>query len=138
MPYRVKDGVLHFLMIKCNDRYEDFGGRTDPKDKSIRATIVREVSEESNEIIPTKYTSYQIRGSGIYLPNGKYLLFLIKAEYDYDPESFGTEEICEKIPRTVEWIPVTDIVNSFNLHPRLQSEKFFNALLLLQLNCLTL
>lgn len=137
LPYLFRNGIPYLLMIKCNERYEDFGGKTSLEDKSIKETIAREAWEESNQIISLEYARQKIKGHGIYFPKGKYLVYLIEAERDYDVESFGTEEIFENIPRTVEWVPVSSIHKDFNLHPRLHDNRFFEALLFLQLDCIT-
>lgn len=135
IPYILReDKIIYLLLIKCRDRYEDFGGKTEPGDESIKETIAREAWEESNYIIPKEYTLHKTKGYGAYILKCKYLLFFMKAQIDYDTSCFGDTEKHENIIRTVEWVPITMIDKNFNLHPRLKSREFFDLLSLLQLN----
>jgi len=52
--YKYENKNVKFLMIHSNNKYEDFGGRTDNHDKNIEETIAREAEEESNKILDKK------------------------------------------------------------------------------------
>lgn len=126
MFYRYTDECdMEFLMINVRNRYEDFGGKTDPRDTSIIDTIIREVDEESNGIFPKEFTRPKLQGHGLYLPDGKYLLYYVEIYERYDTECFGTMEATEKINRIVEWVPLKSLLSGeVRLHPRLQKNAF--------------
>lgn len=128
MPYYLTKNGIYFLMIKNNGVYEDFGGKTDEKDRSIRDTIVREAQEESNFIFPRKSIRSQIKNNGIYIHKSKYLFYFIKAEKYYDVSIFGDREIHDNIPRTVEWVHIDTLSDKKLLHYRLRSKIVERAL----------
>ena len=113
--YDKKQNTLKFLMIKCFEKYEDFGGKTEINDIDIISTICREVEEESNFIFKKDNLSKRIKGlKPLYTKNSKYLIYLCKLtdDEDYDTEIFGDKEIYENIPRTVEWISYKELCTS--------------------------
>ena len=103
--YDKKCNVLKFLMIKCFGKYEDFGGKTEKKDPNIASTICREVEEESNFIFKKNKLLKRIKDlKPLYTKNSKYLVYFCKLadNENYDTSVFGSKEIYENIPRTVE------------------------------------
>ena len=127
--YRSELKDVEFLMINLNGRYEDFGGRTDPVDKSIKETIVREVIEESNGIFTKEFVYPKINKHGLYIKSGKYLVYFIKLKKRLDVRRFGTLEMTEQIERTVEWINGNKlVVGEVIIHPRLRNEQVLNEI----------
>jgi hypothetical protein len=127
MFYRHIKNDIELLMINMNGRYEDFGGKTDPRDASIKETIAREVFEESNGVFTRGFVHSQIKGKGVYMRSGKYLLYFIELHERIDVSKFGTIETTEQIPRTVEWIESNLFLSrNINIHPRLRSPLIFS------------
>jgi len=128
-----KTKQTEFLLIKCNNKYEDFGGKTDPDDNSIEETAAREAEEESNNIFNRHEILKNIdKADLIYSKFSKYLIYFIKTNVNYEPSKFGSMEIFEKIPRTVEWVSYSKIrKNGFSkkyLHIRLLFNDFFKKI----------
>jgi len=126
---------LKFLMINCNNRYEDFGGKTDHVDCCVEDTIAREVYEESNYIFEKDIMISKLKKrKPIYTKNSKYLLYLckLKKKECYDASIFGDKEIHENIPRTIEWIPYHTLLQlrflKNKLNFRLKSQVFFRRI----------
>jgi hypothetical protein len=122
-----------FLMIGAWNRYEDFGGRTDISDKSIEDTICREVDEESNGILPMEEMLELIKNEEqIYCEKSKYMVYVVKTKIHYNPIEFGDWEICDGIPRTVEWIKLSQLLDKKfckkQLHIRLKFGLFFKKI----------
>ncbi len=99
---RTIDNTKRFL-------YEDIGGKTDEADTCINDTIIREVIEETNNIITKemleKYFSKE--NKSIYLKKSKYYLVLIKVENDIkniDRRTFNKEENYSGKQRQFFWI----------------------------------
>lgn len=119
---------IEFLLINCNNIYEDFGGKTDEKDKNIIYTIIREACEESNRIFDENELLTQIKNkSGIYNKTSKYIIYFLKTEKEYEPIEFGDVELFESIERTVEWISISKLKGK-KLHIRLKFKDFFDKL----------
>ncbi len=99
---RTTDNIKRFL-------YEDIGGKTDNIDTCINDTIIREVIEETNNIITKeileKYFSKEHKS--IYLKKSKYYLVLVKVDNDIknlDRRSFGKIESSSNKKRQFFWI----------------------------------
>lgn len=144
--------TIKFLLINSQEKYEDFGGRTDVIDKNINETIAREVEEESNGLIKKEYIINNIEKyltdkkrnnpeddlenefmtfigqsnliKEIYIKNSKYLLYFIPTDIDYDTTKFGTYEIHDNIARTVDWITYEKLISMNNLNFRLRNRQF--------------
>jgi hypothetical protein len=122
--YRKTGTGLEFLMIKNTEgRYEDIGGKTDRKDRSILDTIARETGEETNGVIAEAVVRRQLQTAAlsVYNLNSKYVVYLIQAnryEAAVKSEQFGTIETHDQFPRTIHWVPSESVQNS-PLHPRL-------------------
>jgi hypothetical protein len=128
--YKFVDDQIKLLMIKTNYndeiRFEDIGGKTDINDVTEFDTVSREVSEETNLIINQQIIKYQLKNStSIYIPNSKYILYLVEANlYERNLKSnyFGNKEIYDDIKRTIHWINLeTYLNNKVKIHPRICS-----------------
>lgn len=123
-----------FLMINVSGKYEDFGGKTDVIDTSILETIVREATEESNNIF-NKNNIKICKKNMCYSKKSKYLLCFQEISIKYDVELFGTVELNNGINRTVEWIKLDLLLDPLfiknKLHARLRFGYFFKKLKLL-------
>ena len=97
------------LMIHSKDKYEDFGGQTDPNDNDLVDTVSREVEEESNGIFSKSFVKNIIKDiEPIYIKNCKYMLYIAELDKYYDPEIFGDREIHDNINRTIKWVPIDE------------------------------
>ncbi len=121
------------LMIKAWGKYEDFGGKTDIVDESIEETICREADEESNGILPMNEMLDLIKNEEpVYYHKSKYMVYIVKTNKSYKSEDFGDWEIHDGIPRTVEWIKLSQLLDKKfikdNLHIRLKFLYFYKRL----------
>lgn len=126
---------------KKNDRniYEDIGGKTDEKDTCINDTIIREVVEETNNIITKEILKdYLIKlNHHIYLPKSKYYLLLVKADKDIiniDRRKYGKTEIHSNKERQFHWINAQRLTFGTPFNDRIwfirkQINEFFSTLL---------
>lgn len=115
------------LLQKVDERdyWEDFGGRTDWKDKSIIETAFRECNEESNGILNEQFLKIQIeknKNKSYYILNDNkyfvYMIYVTRKCKDYlDSSLFGDTECHDKIKRKVEWVVKN---KDLKLHPRLK------------------
>lgn len=131
--YRVNRKNIEFFLIKTEWRkqYEDFGGKTDIKDKDIWETACREADEESNGIFKKKDLYKYIKNQiGLYTIKSKYIFFFYEIkDMNLHSKDFGNLEFCENVKRIVEIIQLNDILNKkINLHDRLIFPDFFNEL----------
>ena len=105
--YRYFGKQVKFLMIKCNGKYEDFGGKTDLLDTTIACTASREAFEESNGIFDQDLLYEKLKHNRyLYCPHSKYALYFIKTDIIYDCKIFGNYEQYDNIKRTVHWIEI--------------------------------
>ena len=122
--YRKTGAMVEFLMIKNTEgRYEDIGGKTDRKDRSILDTIARETGEETNGVIAEAVVRRQLQAAvlSVYNLNSKYVVYLLPAnryEATLKSEQFGTIETHDQFPRTIHWVSTESLQNN-PLHPRL-------------------
>ena len=132
--YKTIDNLKYFLFIdnKYSNWIEDLGGKTDLQDKSIMNTIIREVDEETNNLIKKDkiYECLHKNSQKFYNEYSKYLLYVIEAN-DYisnlTTEDFGEKESHTGFTREILWIPQNEI-KKFKLSPRLaipELSKFF-------------
>lgn len=135
--YKIEDNSIKLLLIRTNynnkEMFEDIGGKTDINDISFYDTISREVGEETNFVINPDIITHQLSyADSIYIPHGKYLLYIIRAnnyERKLTPSHFGDKETHDNIERTIEWVNVNDYINhTKNFNPRLHNndlKKYF-------------
>lgn len=102
--------------------FEDFGGKTELTDNSIKFTACREAEEESNGIFKKEMLLKKLKYA-TYFSYSKYVLYFININsIDFDPEQqFGDKENHTGIERYVEWITITDL-NKVRLHPRIHKK----------------
>ena len=115
------------LLQKVDNRdfWEDFGGRTDRKDKSILETSFREAKEESNGILNEEFLKEQIqknKSKCYYILNdNKYFIHMIyvtrKTKEELNSSLFGSKECHDGINRKVEWVSKN---GELKLHPRIK------------------
>jgi hypothetical protein len=135
--YRFNKNNMELLIIESNGIIEDFGGKTDFKDKDIYDTVSREVEEESNKI----FTKHNIKKrlyttkNYVYMKKSKYIIFLLKInklEKKLCSEDFGDIEMHDNISRCVKWISINDFLSydviKYKLNFRLKSKYLFNLI----------
>jgi 8-oxo-dGTP pyrophosphatase MutT (NUDIX family) len=127
LPYVRENGNILFMVQKIersktyNWDYEDFGGKSDETDKSIKDVAYRECAEELNRAAGfTEEFLYSLEQSDvIVVPNSKYALHLVKLPHrNFDVKEFGTTEILTGIKREVVWLSYKEFMEA-SLHPRL-------------------
>jgi hypothetical protein len=111
--YKYKNNSLYLLMghPKIEKYYEDIGGKVDKCDDTIYDTIIRETSEETNNVI--NLTKKQLDESIFYYNNrGKYIISLIEANDEQQKMitlDFGNTELHDCIERTIHWVNINSI-----------------------------
>jgi len=116
--YKNTKNGKELLLIKYADpswpKLDDLGGKIDSNDKTIIDTIVREVGEESNNIISESQIRnllLQKENKYFYNKQSKYYLILVKVDDKFFPDTsvFGDKEEHDKINRTINWYNFIDI-----------------------------
>ena len=110
--------------VENKDFWEDFGGRTDNKDKTIIETSFREANEESNKILNSEFLEkrlhWQKEKSKKFYQDNLYFIYLIyvskTCKEKLKPSLFGNKECHDKINRKVEWISIYD--KNFKISPK--------------------
>lgn len=108
--YRYTRDGLEFLMIENNGKYEDIGGKSEMKDTDIIDTIIREVKEETNNLVNVSRDRF-LENSKIINPNSKYCIYLIAAnniEKVLNTIDFSDIENHTRIYRKIKWISFKD------------------------------
>jgi hypothetical protein len=139
LPYTVsKDGTIYFLIQKVKGRswhYEDFGGKSQLGDQSIKDVAFRECTEELNNLLTEEFL-LSLPCIEHLIACNKYVLYLVELDssfMDKDLSMFGDHEVLWNVERTVVWLSYADLWNMHPtlLHPRLQPDfKHWLALLL--------
>lgn len=134
---------LELLMIKSQDKYGDFGGKVETKDKSFKETAIRETYEESNGIFSKKFMKKKLRGATkLYNEKSKYLTYLCELDnVKFSCKDFGNKETYENIDRTVKWITYEryrQTAKQNKLHFRLRFKKLYQNLANLNRSCETI
>jgi hypothetical protein len=138
-----EDGTIYFLMQKVKGRpwhYEDFGGKSQQGDYSIKDVAFRECIEELNNCV-TKEFLFSRPCIEHLIPYNKYIVFLVHLDFsfmDNDLSMFGDREVLWNVERTVVWLKYADLWNMHPtlIHPRLQPDfKQWLALLLTEADC---
>ena len=119
--------------------YEDIGGKTDNVDTCINDTIIREVIEETNNIITKEILDkYFIKDNKyIYLKKSKYYLVLVKVEDDIkniDRRLFGKEDNSSGKKRQFFWMDSSRLSKGTPFNERVwlvkqQINNFFSTLI---------
>jgi hypothetical protein len=130
--YKLVDGILYLLLITYADpewsRYDDFGGKIEFTDASVIDAIIRETSEETNDIINKKILR-KCDYDDFYNRQSKYYNILIEVDDDFFPDTtiFGEFENTDRIKRTVDWHKYDDCKNNL-AHRLLNNKKLINFL----------
>tara|TARA_Y100000389_G_scaffold198361_1_gene234736 strand:+ start:101 stop:595 length:495 start_codon:yes stop_codon:yes gene_type:complete len=132
------DGNTHYLLRQCKNKWSDIGGKTDLQDKDVLATIVREVTEETNcHLFSTVHNFEQayemldliLRNEQLevfYLKKSKYLMVKVVLDNKIRKlpmKRFGLFEHHDSMQHYYKWITN---VNRHNCHPRLRFSNKFN------------
>lgn len=102
--------TVRFLVVtRANGTVEVMGGKTDAKDASIWQTIMREVKEESNNVISV---SVSLPPTWIYFADSKFFMFFLPMTMEeqsrYKPSCFGAREIGDA-ERQISWLLADEI-----------------------------
>ncbi len=103
---------------------EDLGGKVEPEDASVYETIAREVSEETNGVIPFQDILERVSQEPVhYKRDSKYALALMpasRAEFALNSRQFGQVEYKDNFPREIRWWSWREVRQSRKLAHRLQ------------------
>ncbi len=140
------EGRYYFMLQQIHDGaewgstwdWEDFGGKSDPVDKSIEDVAVRECVEELNFQVDRSFIATQIATTSSFryeISECKYMLYIVNVPVEYmttfSTELFGEQEVLTGIKRTVHWIGYDELVKlatTGRLHPRLR-ERVINLVM---------
>lgn len=128
--YRIskKKNNLQFLMIKDDNGYSDFGGKTDKQDKTFLETALRETFEETNNVINERFIGKKLDNvKPICNKKSKYALYLCELKKTpFRCADFGNFELHDNIKRSVKWISYNRLskmgrLNKLNFRLRFRS-----------------
>lgn len=134
--YKIENNEIFLLLIESRGLYEDIGGCSDINDDSIYETIIREVEEETNNIIKKGNLNELLTNSDeFYNKKCKYLLLIIKANeflQNLNSEQFGDKEIHDNINRKIKWISINEFFDKnilkYKINFRLKNKILFEKL----------
>lgn len=141
--YKMSGSKMHLLMIS-KSKIEDIGGKIEHIDKSVHETVIREVSEETNNIL--SMTLDRLKNCNqIYIPSSKYVIHIVKAnnsEKNLNSDDFGDYEIDESSKdmskRNIIWIDLDTMFSPMfvksKLNPRIMSKDLRSRLKSLESN----
>ena len=140
-------GEIYFLLQKkpkgTGWDYEDFGGKSQAGDLTIRDVAFRECEEEINGALGIKKSFLETCPQAEFLiPINKYAMYLVKLDEKFmkiDTKVFGECETLFSLERTVKWVSYRELFDmpAAMLHPRLQPEfKHWMAILLAEVESL--
>ena len=122
--YKIYNNELYLLLISYADpkwpKLDDFGGQIDSDDNSVLDAIIRETSEESNNLISEKIIKKLLinnKYETFYNKTSKYYNFAIKVDNDFfhDTKVFGVLEKTDNIKRTISWYKYNDVKSKISL-----------------------
>ena len=131
---------IFYLLRKGKKDWGDIGGKTDEKDKMIMDTIIREVVEETNNVLLNENHTVQEATAALrtlvecssrdifYIKKAKYLLLKVELNseiYYKNMKRFGLKEQTDdwEMNHYYKW---TEKIQRNKIHPRLRySEHFF-------------
>lgn len=131
-----KNKDLELLLISYDDpnwpRLDDFGGRVDIIDDTIYNTIIRETTEETNNVINEKIMLNLIGDNkyrSFYNHYSKYFMIVIEVSNNFfnDTSVFGIFEKTDKISRTINWMKYSEIKHKL-AHRLLNNQQLINYL----------
>ena len=140
--YRMNESKMHLLMVS-DPKISDIGGKVEHIDKSVHETVVREVLEETNNIL--SITLDRLKNcTQIYIPSSKYVIHILKAndsEKNLSSSDFGDKEINDSdksLKRDIIWIDLTTMFSPLfvksKLNPRVMSKDLRSRLKSLESN----
>lgn len=134
-----KTNNKQILLAKYDDpkwnRLDDLGGVVDGGDNNVFDTIIREVSEETNNVINKKMMTKFIYGGKykyFYNVKSKYFCIVIKVPNNFivDTSVFGSIETHDNIRRIISWREYDKVKNNLALRILLNKQliQFFDEL----------
>ena len=128
-------GTVYFLMQKVKGKpwqYEDFGGKSQKGDLTIKDVAFRECIEELNGCITRDFLD-NLQCIEYLVPYNKYIAYLVLLPSEFmktDLSIFGENEVGENgkdswnLERNVVWVTYEDLWNMHpsSVHPRLQPD----------------
>lgn len=134
--YKNVNNKMMLLIIDSDGKYEDIGGKIDSNDIDLYSTVAREVEEETNGQIKQQNIVDRLKfAQYIYVPQSKYLLFILEAtqnECKLNKNDFGDHEINNGTVRDIGWLSREDLnipaTIKFRLNWRLRSKTLFTTL----------
>ena len=125
----VDNGDIHFMLQKVKGQswqYEDFGGKSQQGDQTIKDVAFRECIEELNGLV-TKEFLLDRPCTEYLVPGNKYIAYLVHLDASFmsmDLSVYGDRELLWNIERTVQWVKYADLWNMHPtmIHPRLQPD----------------
>lgn len=106
--YRYHNKSIQLLLAKYDNVYGDIGGKSSKNDTSIFETILREVGEETNNILTPIITKELLNRAKYFYKieanHSSYMVGIVELKMDVKPDDFGPTEIFLDKKRTIEWI----------------------------------
>lgn len=128
IDYENEKCLLQYSIKK--NRFEDLGGKINLEDDTIVHTIVRELFEETNELMGSKDNQLSLKNAKFfYIKESKYILIVVtknNINIEDDLSMYGMIEDFTNIHRHLEWIDIKNILNHkiININPRIMN--YFN------------
>ena len=115
--YKIVDNAVQLLLIKYTDpnfpRLDDLGGKVDIEDLSVFDAMVREVREESNNVIVVDHIKMLINDitKTYYNKKSKYYMWLVQVDDTFFPDTriFGNSELHDNIERSIQWYNFNEV-----------------------------
>ena len=138
--FYVRNRESKFYLLRKHRNWSDIGGKTEPEDKNILDTILREVIEETNHVLlDPAHTKEQAMASLrkllkdtdleiFYNKGAKYLMLRVEVPehlYYMDNKRFGNVEHTTSQAHHYSWIK---FVVRNKLHPRLRFHKDYSMI----------
>jgi len=138
--YATIDGKRHYLLRKGKKHWGDIGGKTEISDKSIMDMLIREVTEETNNVLfDVSHTTDEAKQALsnhlentdfnlFYCEKAKYILLRVEVDasvYGLDMSRFGTHESTgKKMSHSFSWVHSVDLKT---IHPRIKYSNFCHS-----------
>lgn len=124
--FRYEDNLL---LIKYQDvnwpLLDDFGGRIDLEDDSVVDAIIREVTEETNNVISVDMLKNYLsdpyyKKKYYYTPLAKYYFVVVDLDQNgynnfHNADIFGKIEYHDNIERTINWYKFSDVKDKLSV-----------------------
>lgn len=134
--YKKVNNKMMLLIIDCDGKYSDIGGKIDPIDTDIYDGISREVEEETNGMIKREEIVERLKTAPYtYVKGSKYVIYIVEAsnkEKHLTKADFGDAETHDNLPRTIAWVSRDELVMpatiKFKLNWRMKSRSLMDKL----------